>query len=151
MNRIIIVFAFLSVLFSSCTTQPQGTLIHNVNGYTLLDNELHQFEAIAFENDEILATGSREELIEQFSGFEQIDGEGNTLLPGLIDAHVHVMGLGYQEMEVDVSGLESLDATLEKIVIMLRRIRSWSGSGAGAGTRYSGKKMSSQRRLTLTG
>jgi predicted amidohydrolase YtcJ len=115
MNRIIIVFAFLSVLFSSCTTQPQGTLIHNVNGYTLLDNELHQFEAIAFENDEILATGTTEQLIEQYSGFEQIDGEGNTLLPGLIDAHVHVMGLGYQEMEVDVSGLESLDATLEKI------------------------------------
>jgi len=116
MNRFSLVLALLLSLFiSSCSTQPQGTLIHNVNGYTLLDGDLHQFEAIAFEEDEIVATGSSDELMEQFSGFEQIDGEGNTLLPGLIDAHVHVMGLGYQEMEVDVSGLESLDETLEKI------------------------------------
>lgn len=115
MNRILLVFVFLSILITACTSQQQGTLIYNVNGYTLLDDELHQFEAIAFDGDEILATGTTEEITEQFSGFEQIDGEGNTLLPGLIDAHVHVMGLGYQEMNVDVSGLESLDATLQKI------------------------------------
>jgi len=115
MNRIFLVFVFLSILIAACTSQQQGTLIYNVNGYTLLDDELHQFEAIAFDGDEILATGTTEEITEQFSEFEQIDGEGNTLLPGLIDAHVHVMGLGFQEMNVDVSGLESLDATLQKI------------------------------------
>ena len=96
MNRIILVFAFLSLFLASCTSQPNGTLIHNVKGYTLLDDSLHTFEAIAFEGDEILATGSTDELTDQYGSFEQIDGEGNTLLPGLIDAHVHVMGLGFQ-------------------------------------------------------
>src|SRR6056297_4337382 len=115
MNRIFLVFVFLSILIAACTSQQQGTLIYNVNGYTLLDDELHQFESIAFDGDEILATGTTEEITEQFSEFEQIDGEGNTLLPGLIDAHVHVMGLGFQELDVDVSGIESLDETLKKI------------------------------------
>src|SRR6056297_3944872 len=116
MNRLSILVKILSVLlFSSCTTQPQGILIHNVEGYTLLNDELYEFEAIAFSGDEILATGTTDELTDQYGSFEQIDGDGNTLLPGLIDAHVHVMGLGFQELDVDVSGIESLDATLEKI------------------------------------
>ena len=115
MNRLLLAFSLLSLLFVSCSTQPQGILIHNVEGYTLLNDELYEFEAIAFSGDEILATGTTDELTDQYGSFEQIDGDGNTLLPGLIDAHVHVMGLGFQELDVDVSGIESLDATLEKI------------------------------------
>ncbi|WP_340104787.1 amidohydrolase [Rhodohalobacter sp. 8-1] len=115
MNRILLGFVLLSLILASCTTQPQGTLIHNVKGYTLLNNELHTFDALVFEGDEILTTGSAEELSKQYSEFNQVDGQGNTLLPGLIDAHVHVMGLGFQELDVDVSGIESLEGTLEKI------------------------------------
>jgi predicted amidohydrolase YtcJ len=116
MHRLpIILLLLLPFVLSSCEQQQQGTLLHNVKGYSLLDDELHEFDAIAFQDDEILATGSSDQLLEEFSGFETVDGEGNTLLPGLIDAHVHVMGLGYQELEVDVSGLESMEATLEKI------------------------------------
>ena len=116
MNRLFpLLLFFCAVLVTSCISQQEGTLIHNIKGYTLSGDNLHTFEAIAFSGDEILATGTAAELKDQYGGFEQIDGEGNTLLPGLIDAHVHVMGLGYQELEVDVSGLESLDATLEKI------------------------------------
>lgn len=116
MNRLyffLLLFPFLFLY--SCAEQQQGTIIHNVSGYTLIEGELHQFDAIAFRESEIVATGSAEELLNEFAGYTQIDGEGNTLLPGLIDAHAHVMGLGFQELEVDVSGLESLDETLEKI------------------------------------
>jgi predicted amidohydrolase YtcJ len=37
------------------------------------------------------------------------------LLPGLIDAHGHVMGLGFQEMNVNLAGTESLDAALQDV------------------------------------
>lgn len=46
---------------------------------------------------------------------EEIDVEGKTILPGLIDAHAHVMGLGFQELNINVAGIESLDATLDSI------------------------------------
>jgi len=104
-------------LFVSCSSSDadEGTVIYNVSGYTLSGNELHRFEAIAFSGDVVLETGTTSDITQLYETFEQIDGEGLTLLPGLIDAHAHVMGLGFQEMDVDVSGLRSLDETLEKI------------------------------------
>ncbi|CAN5353617.1 amidohydrolase [soil metagenome] len=110
--RFLIAVLFLFLILACSSVQPEeGKVIYNVNGYTLMDNELHQFEAIAFQGNTILAKGTSSDITEQFENFEQIDGKGRTLLPGLIDAHAHVMGLGFQEMDVDVSGLRSLEET----------------------------------------
>lgn len=43
------------------------------------------------------------------------DGKGRTLMPGLIDAHGHVMGLGFQAMTVDLSDTRSLAEAQAKI------------------------------------
>ncbi|REL33370.1 amidohydrolase [Rhodohalobacter sp. SW132] len=111
-----LVFILPLLLIAGCSSGPQdGTVIHNINGYTIAGNELVQFEAIAFSGDEIVAIGTSSVITEDYENFEQIDGEGRTLLPGLIDAHAHVMGLGFQEMDVDVSGLRSLEETQEKL------------------------------------
>lgn len=114
MRLIVLLLSFL--LFSACTSQTEtGFVYHNVNGYTLLNEELHQFEAIVVQEGKVAATGRIDELLESYPDFKRIDGNGNTLLPGLIDAHAHVMGLGIQELDVKVSGLKSLDETLQKI------------------------------------
>lgn len=71
------------------------------------------FETMIIENGKIVDVGGSE-LSENPSG-EIIDLEGKTVLPGLIDAHGHVMGLGYQELNVNLSGIETLEATLDTI------------------------------------
>jgi len=38
----------------------------------------------------------------------RIDGKGRTMLPGLIDAHGHVMSLGFQALTLDLAGTTSL-------------------------------------------
>jgi hypothetical protein len=38
-----------------------------------------------------------------------IDGGGRTLLPGLIDAHGHVLGLGFSALQLDLVGTSSLN------------------------------------------
>ena len=38
----------------------------------------------------------------------EIDGGGRTLLPGLIDAHGHVMALGFTALQLDLTGTKSL-------------------------------------------
>jgi len=108
---------FFFTLFMACSSPntENGKVIYNINGYTLIDNELHQFEAIAIDGSTILETGTSSNITELYEDFEQIDGRGRTLLPGLIDAHAHVMGLGFQEMDVDVSGIRSLEETQEKL------------------------------------
>ncbi|MGP1667776.1 MAG: amidohydrolase, partial [Rhodanobacter sp.] len=44
-----------------------------------------------------------------------IDAHGQTLLPGLIDAHGHVLSLGYASNSVDLSTTQSLDEALAKV------------------------------------
>lgn len=106
----------MALLLSACTRQTEtGFVYHNVNGYTLIDGKLHQFEALAVQSGKIITTGPADEILDAYPDFERIDGEGNTLLPGLIDAHAHVMGLGIQELDVNVAGLESLAGTLQRV------------------------------------
>lgn len=45
----------------------------------------------------------------------RLDGKGRTLIPGLIDGHGHVMGLGFQLLTLDLSDTTSLAQALEKI------------------------------------
>ena len=116
--RIILLLASL-ILFSSCSNQTEtGFIYHNVNGYTLGgDGQLKTFDALIFQHGKVLDYGSLVELEEFYGQFplKRIDGQGNTILPGLIDAHAHVMGLGIQELDVNVAGIESLFETLHTI------------------------------------
>ena len=43
------------------------------------------------------------------------DMKGKVLLPGFIDAHGHVMDLGFRDVELDLSGTKSLDEATAKI------------------------------------
>ncbi|EQB10020.1 metal-dependent hydrolase [Sphingobium quisquiliarum P25] len=45
----------------------------------------------------------------------KLDGGGRTLIPGLIDAHGHVMGLGLSFITLDLSGTRSLSEAQAKI------------------------------------
>lgn len=45
----------------------------------------------------------------------QVDGKGRTVVPGMIDAHAHVMGTGFARMTLDLSATRSLDEALARI------------------------------------
>lgn len=84
-------------------------IFHNVTGYTVKNDSLSVFHVLAFDGaGRVLGTGN-EELIDKYPDAVRFDGGGNILLPGLIDAHGHVLGLGYSKIEVDLSGIQSLD------------------------------------------
>lgn len=115
MIRYLLFISLFCLYAAGCSNSENGFIVYDVNGYTLQDDELAEFEALVVENGKILDKGSTEEMLSQYQSFEQVDGEGRTLLPGLIDAHAHVMGLGYQELDVNVAGIGTLEETLEKI------------------------------------
>ena len=72
-----------------------------------------QFSTLIIKNGKVLEIGD-DSLLNNHNG-KKIDLAGKTLLPGLIDAHGHVMGLGYQELQVNLMGIETLEETLEVI------------------------------------
>ncbi len=55
----------------------------------------------------IIAVGSRAEVTARAAGAKVHDAQGATVVPGLIDAHAHLMGLGYALMRADLMGARS--------------------------------------------
>ena len=91
-------------------------LIDNVNGYTLReDGSLYRFTGMVIGEDgrvkQLLRRGERRPSRPD----HLLDGRGRTLIPGLIDAHGHVMGLGFNAIQLDLSDTDSLDEALRRI------------------------------------
>ena len=108
------------LLAGSAPVMAHTLLVLNVNGYTLDSaGEVQRFEAMLVKDGKVLATGAADHLLTMTELDAIHDGQGNTLLPGLIDAHGHVMGLGQGLREVDLSGTRTLDEALE-------RVRAWA-------------------------
>src|SRR5215218_7139861 len=98
-------FALAALLASPAFAE---TMIDNVNGVQIgADGKLQHFTGLLIGDDGkvIRTTGPLDDI--GVRG-ERIDGGGKTLLPGLIDAHGHVMALGFGALQLDLTGTASL-------------------------------------------
>ena len=98
----------LTALLSSCQqTQPETLVIDNMRGYSFnSDRQLFEFTALAIRDGRVLATGNAD-LADNYPNATLRNGNGKTMLPGLIDAHGHISSLGYALLSIDVRGLQS--------------------------------------------
>ena len=93
----------------------QNLLVENVKGYTFQRGELKTFDGLLIdESGHVLTTGAAEQLA-NVGDVRRHDGGGRTLLPGLIDAHGHILGLGHARLMADLSGTTSLSEALERV------------------------------------
>lgn len=95
------------------------TVVKNINGYTLASQSGKQapeskqwqsFKTLVFEHGKVLETGNAD-IVKKYPGAKVIDGKNQTLLPGLIDAHGHIMSLGFGRLSVDVRGIKTVTDT----------------------------------------
>jgi predicted amidohydrolase YtcJ len=115
MNRLLRL-SLLALLALAPAAQAADLLVSNVNGYTLDSHgKLQHFQALLVDQGKVVATGSDAELAARADGAKVVDGHGKTMLPGLIDAHGHIMDLGYALNSVDLIGTRSLDEALARI------------------------------------
>jgi hypothetical protein len=84
-------------------------LIDNINGITLDEQgRIQRFTGMVIGTDgKVRALLDRRDKRPKELDWRE-DGKGQTLIPGLIDAHGHVMGLGFQATSLDLSGTRSL-------------------------------------------
>ena len=97
-----------AILAAAGQAPAAPTLVDNVYGYTLTGTGLAQFGALAFENGKVLATGEARDLRTRFPSAQVVDGHGATLLPGIIDAHGHILSMGAAMTAIDLVGNTSL-------------------------------------------
>ncbi len=89
------------LFFVSTSVLAAPSHIGNVKGYTLNNaGELIRFTNMVFDAGKVMAIGAQE-LRQKYPDATFIDGQNKVLLPGLIDAHGHVMGLGETLLQVD--------------------------------------------------
>jgi predicted amidohydrolase YtcJ len=101
----------------AATAVHAGTVIENANGYTLnAKNQLVRFTALAFDdNGRIIAVGNAKDVTKKAKGYTRIDLHGKTMLPGLIDAHGHVFGLGNIASAAELYSSTSLQGALDTV------------------------------------
>ena len=107
----------LCTTLSSSLVFAQTTLIKNVKGYTIEGNTLKNFSAIQFTDDKIDKLYSATDKLPTSKDLTTIDGQGKTLIPGLIDAHGHVLSYGLSLLRADLvnstSEQNAVNKTLE--------------------------------------
>src|SRR5687767_14304292 len=59
------------------------------------------------ESGRLLAVGDAASLAARYRHARRVESNGSTVIPGLIDAHAHVMGLGFALLRADLVGAAS--------------------------------------------
>ncbi|MCL5050342.1 MAG: amidohydrolase, partial [Firmicutes bacterium] len=111
--------ACATLALTSPVALAEAQLYHNFTGYTFSGQDraaldLHSFNHMLVENGKIVATGNAN-LAQQFPDARSVNLQGRIVLPGLIDAHGHIHGLGENLVQVDLRGINNRTATVAKV------------------------------------
>ena len=109
------VAAATSAILAAGALANADTAIHNIAGYTSSNEGIVEFSVLVIDAaGRVVATGG-DTLLTAHPDAEQLDGGGKTVLPGLIDAHAHVAGLGFLKTSLDLTGVQSVDDAVARI------------------------------------
>jgi predicted amidohydrolase YtcJ len=110
-----LVLSWLAAGFTVSRPKPADLILLNGNIITLTQQK-GQFSAVVIQNDRILALLTDNEARE-FVGpkTKVVDLKGATILPGLVDAHCHLLGLGMALANVNLVGTTSYAEVIELV------------------------------------
>jgi len=90
-------------------------VLFNANFYTVNDRQ-PKAEAIVAANGKITYVGTTAEALKRApANAQRTDLHGQTVFPGLTDAHAHLLGIGNRELSFDLQGTPSLDELKRKL------------------------------------
>lgn len=117
MRKTFTLLCLITLIFSACNSNKETADIVFKNGiiYTVDDQE-SQAEAVAVKDGLIIALGSSKD-ISAYEGNETdvIDLAGKTMTPGFIESHGHLMGVGYNKLELDLMYVKTYDELVAKV------------------------------------
>lgn len=112
----IVLSAALSLLIS--TPVQANILISHINGHSIsLDGKHQKFSALLIDDSsgKLLAVGDPAKLTQQWPVKIEINLQGKTVLPGLIDAHGHILSLGQSQNQLNLRDTKDLTSALQAI------------------------------------
>ena len=107
----------LSVSLAAVPSPEQAPqlVVYNAQVVTV-DEEFTVAEAIAVTDDRITAVGTSQEILSLADAQTQrIDAKGRTILPGLIDSHVHPAGASMYEFDHEIPPMQTVADVLDYV------------------------------------
>jgi predicted amidohydrolase YtcJ len=116
--KIITLVLIIAALFGApvrAKTETADVVFKNGNIYTVNERQ-PRAEAIAVKGGKIIFVGSNK-AVAAYEGKNTsvVDLKGNTVVPGMTDAHYHLSGVGAREMNLNLEGVNSLEDFLAKV------------------------------------
>jgi predicted amidohydrolase YtcJ len=102
-------------------------ILHNGSIYTM-DASQPQVSALALAGNRIAAVGQVQDLRPDLSPHGTVlDLEGSTIVPGLIDSHLHFSGYSLRLSQVDLQEVPSLEEALGRVAnqVALSKPGTW--------------------------
>lgn len=114
-------FASLVALAPSrATAQAADLIVTNARIYTVDENR-PVVEAMAIRDGRVVATGPQLGVMTlRGPNSRVLDLQGRTVIPGMIDAHVHLLNLGNSLRNVDLVGTTSYDEVIARVAARAR-------------------------------
>jgi hypothetical protein len=123
--------------------------ILNANIVTLIPKQ-PKAEALAVYEGKIVAVGSNKEIRKHTDKKTKvIDAKGKTLVPGLVDCHVHMIGFGYSLHSLNLRNVKSIKETQQKLRKYARKNpeKSWVFGGRWDQEKFAEKRYPTRRDL----
>jgi len=114
MKKLIFLLSFIIILSSSCKKSNYADLIIYNGIIHTVDSLNTNVESVAVKNDKIIEIGKYlniKKLVGEKT--KTIDLDGNTMIPGLIEGHGHIMGVGYNQLNLDLLNTNSYEEIIE--------------------------------------
>ena len=119
--------ALATALLASTSPALADTLVTNANGVQVdAKGKLERFTGILIGNDGKVKRLLHGEKLKLPGGTKIVDAGGKTMLPGLVDGHGHVMGLGFGALQLDLTGTTSLSD-------LQARLKAYAAANPGTG------------------
>lgn len=115
-SKLLVTALAACVLPWALPTQAGGITVVVAKRIHTMDVAHPRAQAMAYDGDgRILALGTRDAIQTQFPDAAVLDLGPATVVPGLIDAHGHIAGLGLGAMQADLVGTTSKDEALQRL------------------------------------
>lgn len=110
-------YLLIALLFATaCTSKKPATLVIQGGRMYTVNSSDAIVEAIAVTGDRISFVGSNTEVTEYIDDdTEVIDLAGKILTPGFIEGHGHLMGVGYNELNLNLADAKSYDEMIDQV------------------------------------
>jgi predicted amidohydrolase YtcJ len=113
MNRYLLQVLLALVVAAPYQREPPPSHIFHTGKIVTVDPQFRIAEAIAIRDGRIVAVGTNADIVKLAgAGTQQVNLGGKTVLPGLIDSHVHAPSASMYEFEQPVPDMENVEDVL---------------------------------------